>query len=201
MLKAKVEQAILEQPPSQILIPCSSKNKILALLLMLENLFQNNQKLQQVTNLTKNKLPDPVAQMEAVQAGQPLPAEKQTVIEPVVVYLEHMSKETIDVAKSHTSWMNFKDNSQFQDIEQNPFNFQYIKAITKLEEYRNMAYWQETNRLKPLIIITSMASMNQGYSRQILREFTARDQNEIVFIERANGIITRESIAGKLFTG
>ena len=130
-----------------------------------------------------------------------MPAEKQTVIEPVVVYLEHMSKETIDVAKSHTSWMNFKDNSQFQDIEQNPFNFQYIKAITKLEEYRNMAYWQETNRLKPLIIITSMASMNQGYSRQILREFTARDQNEIVFIERANGIITRESIAGKLFTG
>ena len=79
--------------------------------------------------------------MEAVQAGQTLPAEKQTVIEPVVVYLEHMSKETIDVAKSHTSWMNFKDNSQFQDIEQNPFNFQYIKAITTLEEFRSMAYW------------------------------------------------------------
>lgn len=123
----------------------------------------------------------------------------QTYVEPAVVYLEHMSKETIDVAKSHTSWMNFKDNSQFQDIEQNPFNFQYIKAITKLEEFRNMAYWPETNRLKPLIIITSMASMSQGYSRQILREFTARDQNEIVFIERQNGIITRDSIAGKLF--
>lgn len=37
----------------------------------------------------------------------------QTVIEPIVIYLEHMSKETLDVAKSHTSWMNFKDNSQF----------------------------------------------------------------------------------------
>ena len=88
----------------------------------------------------------------------------QPVAEPVVVYLEHMSKETIDVAKSHTSWMNFKDNSQFQDIEQNPFNFRYVKAITKIEEFRQMAY-TESSRLKPLIIITSMASMNQGYSR------------------------------------
>ena len=122
--------------------------------------------------------------MEAAQSGQPQAAQPTPYVEPAVVYLEHMSKETIDVAKSHTSWMNFKDNSQFQDIEQNPFNFQYVKAITKYEEFRNMAYWPETNRLKPLIIITSMASMSQGYSRQILREFTARDQNEIVFTER-----------------
>ena len=56
-LKAKVEQAILETH-SQILIPCSSKNKILALLLMLENLFQNNQKLVQHT--TRMKPPDPM---------------------------------------------------------------------------------------------------------------------------------------------
>ena len=43
-LKVKVEQAILETH-SQILIPCSSKNKILALLLTLEDLFDKNQKL------------------------------------------------------------------------------------------------------------------------------------------------------------
>ena len=55
-LKVKVEQAILETH-SQILRPCSSKNKILALLLTLENLFLNNQKLQQAA--TKQKPPDP----------------------------------------------------------------------------------------------------------------------------------------------
>jgi hypothetical protein len=39
------------------------------------------------------------------------------------LYLEYMSRETIDVAKSHTSHMHFKDNSQFMDMEKNPFNF------------------------------------------------------------------------------
>jgi len=29
----------------------------------------------------------------------------------MILYLEYMSKESIDVAKSHTSWMLFKDNS------------------------------------------------------------------------------------------
>lgn len=33
-----------------------------------------------------------------------------------VIYLEHMSRETLDVAKSHTSWMSLKDNAQYQDI-------------------------------------------------------------------------------------
>ena len=91
-----------------------------------------------------------------------------------MIYLEHMSKETIDVAKSHTSWMNFKGNSQYEDIDKNPFNFKYVKSITSIEEFRKMAY-VDASRLKPLVIITSVASLNQGYSRQILREFTARD--------------------------
>jgi hypothetical protein len=33
-----------------------------------------------------------------------------------VLYLEHMSRETLDVAKSHTSWMTLRDNAQFQDV-------------------------------------------------------------------------------------
>jgi len=79
----------------------------------------------------------------------------------MVIYLEHMSRETVDVAKSHTSWMNFKDNSQFQ---RNPFNFQFIKSITSLEEYRELAYFSNS-RVKPLIVITSMASMQQGFAK------------------------------------
>ena len=106
-----------------------------------------------------------------------------------------MSKETIDVAKSHTSWMNFKDNREFQDIERNPFNFQYVKAISTLEEYHQLAY-TETDRVKPIVVITSMASLSQGFSRQILRKFAARDQNEIIFIERSFG---KDSTAANLF--
>ena len=99
------------------------------------------------------------------------------------------------MAKSHTSWMNFKDNREFQDIERNPFNFQYVRAISTLEEYRQLAY-TDSDRLKPIVVITSMASLSQGFSRQILKQFAARDQNEIVFIERA---FNKESIAANLF--
>ena len=81
-----------------------------------------------------------------------------------MVYLEHMSRETIDVAKSHTSWMNFKDNREFKDILRNPFNFQYIKVITSVDEYRKIAY-KENGMLNPLILVTSLASLDQGFSR------------------------------------
>ena len=109
-----------------------------------------------------------------------------------------MAKETIDVAKSHTSWMNFKDNREFQDIERNPFNFTFIKAISTLEEYRELASSTE-NESKPLMLITSAASLNQGFSRQILREFASEAKNEIVFVEKLTGGVTKESLAGELF--
>jgi Cft2 family RNA processing exonuclease len=51
-LKVKVEAALLEKQ-SQILIPCSSKNKILALMLLFENMFKANQRLQQAAQTTK----------------------------------------------------------------------------------------------------------------------------------------------------
>jgi hypothetical protein len=44
---------------------------------------------------------------EAGDAREP----PSVIVEPMILYLEYMSLETIDVAKSHTSWMQFKDNS------------------------------------------------------------------------------------------
>ena len=45
-LKTKVESAILETQ-TQIMLPITSKNKMLSLLLMFEQMFQTNQKLAQ----------------------------------------------------------------------------------------------------------------------------------------------------------
>jgi Cft2 family RNA processing exonuclease len=42
-LRAKIEKVLMENH-GQILIPCSSKSKILELLQLLENLFQTNQR-------------------------------------------------------------------------------------------------------------------------------------------------------------
>jgi hypothetical protein len=44
--------------------------------------------------------------------------------EKTVLYLEYMSKDTLDVAKSHLNWMNFK--GAFQDNDYNPFAFKHI---------------------------------------------------------------------------
>ena len=70
-----------------------------------------------------------------------------------------------------------------------------MKAISTIEEYRQLAY-TDSDRLKPLVVLTSMSSLSQGFSRQILKEFAARDQNEIIFIERA---FTKDSISANLF--
>jgi Cft2 family RNA processing exonuclease len=64
------------------MIPITSKNRILHMLVLLEQLFSQSQKLQSPARVTPEEKP--------------------------VLYLEHMSRDTLDVAKSHLNWMNFK---------------------------------------------------------------------------------------------
>jgi Cft2 family RNA processing exonuclease len=118
-LKQKIEKVLIEQQ-GQVLIPCSSKSKILEILLLLEEMFAS--KPRDMTAAGTNS---------EGQDG-----------DTRVIYLEHMSRETLDVAKSHTSWMSLRDNAQFQDIQrgQSPFNFQFIKMISTLDEYHQYAY-------------------------------------------------------------
>jgi Cft2 family RNA processing exonuclease len=52
------------------------------MLVLLEQLFSQSQKLQSPARVTPEEKP--------------------------VLYLEHMSRDTLDVAKSHLNWMNFK---------------------------------------------------------------------------------------------
>lgn len=68
------------------------------------------------------------------------------------MYLEHMSRDTVDVAKSHQNWMNFK--GAFQDNDFSPFSFKYVKLVSSLKDYK-----QEMESQKSRIIITSSASL------------------------------------------
>ena len=77
------------------------------MLVLLEQLFSQSQKLQS-------------------------PAARVTPEEKPVLYLEHMSSDTLDVAKSHLNVMNFKGG--YQNIDDNPFAFKHVKAIRTLEE-------------------------------------------------------------------
>jgi hypothetical protein len=46
-------------------------------------------------------------------------------------------------------------------------------------------------------VVTSLSSLQYGFSHKILREFTARDTNEIIMIEKPNKV--SESVAAKIF--
>jgi len=45
-----------------------------------------------------------------------------------------MAKESLDVAKSHLNWMNFKGRHYYQDIDDNPFVFNFVKPICSIKE-------------------------------------------------------------------
>lgn len=93
-----------------------------------------------------------------------------------MLYLEHMSKDTLDVAKSHLDWMNFKGG--FQDIDDNPFAFKNIKAISSLQELS-----VELENHKPRVIVTSSASFELGFGRKHLKDFAKFDTNMVIFTE------------------
>ncbi len=84
--------------------------------------------------------------------------------EKPILYLEFMSKDFLDVAKSHLNWMNFK--GVFQDTDYNPFAFKNIKVINSMAEFQ-----QEIDSGKLKVIVTSSASLDLGFSRKIIRHF------------------------------
>ncbi len=149
----KMEKVLVDNG-GQILMPISDKNRILQCLIMLEYMFQNNSKL---------------------QAGF-MNNQSQLQFAPVV-YLENMSRDTLGVGRSHLDWMNFKDNKVFQDIDENPINFQFVKEIFTLDELRKLEEG-------PRVVVTSLASFEQGFTRLYLRDFSSKSKNEIVFFNK-----------------
>jgi len=140
----------------QILIPISDKNQLLQCLITLENIFKTNGRL----NATF----------------------KESVKSKPVIYIEHMSRDTLGVGRSHLGWMNFQDNKVFQDIDENPINFTFIREIFSLQEYRDILM-QDGEYEAPRVVVTSMVSFEYGFSRSLLKEFLARPKNEIVFLQ------------------
>ena len=109
-----------------------------------------------------------------------------------MIYLEHMSIDTIDVAKSHLSWLNFKGG--FQDIDDNPFAFKHIKAINNLADLKI-----EMEGRKPRVIITSSASLEIGFARKFLRDFVNKPTNMIIFTEQQ--LMSEHCCAKKILRG
>lgn len=100
-----------------------------------------------------------------------------------VVYLEHMSRDTLGVGRSHLGWMNFQDNRVFQDIDENPINFKYILDVFSLDEYKKKVIASGEPMDGPRVVVTSAASFRQGFTRKLFREFVSRSKNEVLFLQ------------------
>lgn len=107
-----------------------------------------------------------------------------------------MSKDTLDVAKSHLNWMNFTNKGGLEDIADNPFTFKHIKAISTLEELK-----KETEDMKPRVIVTSSASLELGFGRKRLAKFVDKQTtpNMIIFTEQmmwSEGCLAQKILQG-----
>ena len=77
-----------------------------------------------------------------------------------ILYIEHMSKESLEIARSHIEWMNNKLKTTFVYIDANPMNFKFIKVLSKEDELQNYQ--------NPRIIVTTSSSLVLGHARNLL---------------------------------
>ena len=172
-LRTRLEDVLFEMSAAvdragQVMIPITSKNRILHMLVLLDDIVAKSTKLQSQANRATGNDEKPV------------------------LYLEYMSRDTLDVAKSHLNWMNFKGS--FQDIEDNPFAFKHIKPISSLQELT-----QELEARKPRVIVTSSASLELGFGRKHLKDFVSESTNMIIFTEQE--IMSERCLAQKILQG
>ena len=108
-----------------------------------------------------------------------------------IYYLQHMSMQALEVAKSHIEWMNAKVNKSCYFIDKNPLNFEYIKVVnTDAELQVNAPHI-------PRVIVTSTSSFLHGFARKILPDFVKKQNNKLIIANKAPG----HSITPKLIHG
>lgn len=169
-LKNRLEHVLLD-PRGLVLMPVSNKSNILNLLVVLENLFNRSQKLQ-----------SPVV--------RPNPDDRP------VVYLEHTAKDTLDVAKSHLNWMNFRGRHYFQDIDDNPFAFKNISTVSSAAELVT-----ELEEPRPRVVVASAASLEAGLGKLLLRKERVLDKasSMIIFTEVQN--LADDCLSSRILAG
>lgn len=93
-----------------------------------------------------------------------------------ILYLEHMSKEYLEIAKSHIEWMNNRLKSTFVYIDINPMNFKSITVLSKEEELQNYP--------NPRIVVSTTSSFLLGHTRNLLPKVLTNKKSKLIFINK-----------------
>lgn len=93
-----------------------------------------------------------------------------------ILYLEHMSNESMEIASSHIEWMNNRLKSSFAYIEKNPMNFKSIEKISSEEELQKFQ--------NPRIVVTTSLKFLLRHSRNLLPKVLKNRNSELILINK-----------------
>ncbi|KAJ3035593.1 cleavage and polyadenylation specificity factor subunit 2 [Rhizophlyctis rosea] len=106
-----------------------------------------------------------------------------------LVLLTHQSPRTAVLARSMLEWMGDFVSQAFGQRREVPFDFQYLKTLTKLVEV------QRIHGAK--IVLASLPSLDSGYANTLFREWCADPENVVVLPDRgAVGSLSRSLFDG-----
>ncbi|CAI2385550.1 unnamed protein product [Moneuplotes crassus] len=93
-----------------------------------------------------------------------------------ILYLDHMSNELLEIARSHIEWMNNHLNTTFVYIDISPINFNHIKVLSKESELQNYP--------NPRIVVTTTSTFLLGHSKNLLPKVLTNRNSKLIFINK-----------------
>ena len=93
-----------------------------------------------------------------------------------LIYLSHMSNNTLEFARSQLEWMNDNLSENFYNGKLNPFTLLPLKTYTSI-------YEMENNSIGPKIVFATDASLTCGLSKELLLRWGGDPNNKIIFID------------------
>ncbi|KAJ3693032.1 hypothetical protein LUZ60_012127 [Juncus effusus] len=94
-----------------------------------------------------------------------------------IFFLTNVASSTVDYVKSFLEWMSDSIAKSFEQSRDNSFLLRYISLIINKTELENLAG-------VPKVILTSMASLEVGFSHDIFVELATDAKNLMLFTER-----------------
>jgi len=94
-----------------------------------------------------------------------------------VLFLQNVSSSTIEYVKSQIEWMATTISSHFNDKRTNPFEFNVVEVVDKLETIEEYP--------SPKVIVTSSAGMTCGLSKKLFIKMAKVPENKIIIVDNS----------------
>lgn len=94
-----------------------------------------------------------------------------------LVFLSRMGTQIVQYARTHIEWMRDDISADFQDTRQVPFDFSRVHLVSSMAELEAMQ--------QPLCVLTPMDTLESGFAKQLLLQWSSNAANSILFTQRA----------------